>query len=154
VPGASHRHVPDPHRNPSPACAQAARGGIVATLGVSIAKDGRLVDGAEQVRDLEQYKCDSIPVESIRELFGRRLEEDPALNQVQVARRARTDRMQLRRALGLLPSAGRIVGGQRRLGEICVELTVEMASRIVRALGVAPREIPGGSNPAFHRRCG
>ena len=115
---------------------------IAATLGVTIEKGRRLIEEAEQLRDLERYKRDSIPVEAVRALFLRRLQEDPALDQTRVAKRARTDRVELRRALGLSPTASRIVDGERRPGKLRTEITVDMASRIIQALDVAPREIP------------
>jgi Fe-S-cluster-containing dehydrogenase component len=115
---------------------------IAARLSVSVGRAQRFIAEAEQLRDLEQYKRDSIPVAPIRELFERRVEEDPALTQVRVAKRAKTDRIQLRRALGLSPTASRTVGGKRRPGSLRTEITVEMASRIVQALDVAPHEIP------------
>jgi hypothetical protein len=115
---------------------------IAARLSVSVGRAQRFIAEAEQLRDLRQYKRDSIPVAPIRELFERRVEEDPALTQVRVAKRAKTDRIQLRRALGLSPTASRTVGGKHRPGSIRTEITVEMASRIVQALDIAPHEIP------------
>ncbi len=115
---------------------------IAARLNVTIEKARRLVEEAEQLRDLERYKRDSIPVEPVRALFVRRLQEDPTLDQTKVAKRAKTDRVQLRRAIGLSPTASRIVHGKRQPGKFRTEITVEMASRIVRALDVAPREVP------------
>lgn len=115
---------------------------IAATLSVTIEKARRLIEEAEQLRDLERYRRNSIPVEPVRALFMQRLEEDPDLDQTQVARRARTDRVELRRALGISPTASRVVDGERQPGKFRTEITVEMASRIVQALDVAPREIP------------
>ena len=115
---------------------------IAARLDVSVERARRLIEEAEQLRDLERYRCDSIPVEPIRALFERRLEEDSTLNQTRVAKLARTDRIELRRALGLTPTASRVVDGKLRPGKLRTEITVEMASRIVQALGVAPHEVP------------
>jgi len=115
---------------------------VAARLDVTVERARRLIEEAEQLRDLERYKRDSIPVEPIRALFERRLEEDSTLNQTRVAKLARTDRIELRRAIGLSPTASRIVDGKLRPGKLRSEITVEMASRIVQALGVAPHEVP------------
>ncbi len=115
---------------------------VAASLDVSVERALRFIEEAEQLRDLERYKRDSIPVEPIRALFERRLEEDSTLNQTRVAKLARTDRIELRRAIGLSPTASRIVDGELRQGKLRTEITVEMASRIVQALGVAPHEVP------------
>lgn len=115
---------------------------IAARLQVSLERARRLIEEAEQLRDLEQYKRDSIPVQPIRALFERRLEEDPTLSQARVAKLAKTDRVELRRALGLSPTASRNVDGELRPGKLRTQIAVELASRIVRALGVAPREVP------------
>ncbi|MGA2163146.1 MAG: hypothetical protein ABSH36_01600 [Solirubrobacteraceae bacterium] len=115
---------------------------IAGHLNVTLPQTRRLIEEAEQLRDLQQYKRDLIPVAPIRELFERRLEEDPTLNQIRVAAKAQTDRIELRRALGMQPTASRLIRGERRPGKTRTEITVEMASRIVKALGVAPHEIP------------
>jgi plasmid maintenance system antidote protein VapI len=115
---------------------------IAVRLGVTVARAKRLIEEAEQLRDLEQYKRDSIPVAPIRDLFERRLQEDPSLNQAHVAARMETNRIELLRAVGLQPTASRVVRGKRRPGKLRTKITVEMASRIVKALGVAPHEVP------------
>lgn len=115
---------------------------IAARLDVTVERARRLIEEAEQLRDLERYRRDSIPVEPIRALFERRLQEDSTLNQTRVAKLARTDRIELRRAIGLSPTASRVMDGELRPGKLRTEITVEMASRIVQALGVAPHEVP------------
>ena len=115
---------------------------IAARLDVTVERARRLIEEAEQLRDLQQYKCDSIPVGPIRELLQRRLQEDPTLSQARVAEEMDTDRIELLRAVGLQPTASRLVRGERRAGKLRRKITVEMASRIVKALGVAPHEVP------------
>jgi len=115
---------------------------IAARLDVSVEKARRLIEEAEQLRDLQQYRCDSIPLGPIRELVERRLEEDPTLSQARIAEEVGTDRAELLRAVGLQPTASRLVEGERRPGRLRSKITVEMAGRIVKALGVAPHEVP------------
>lgn len=115
---------------------------IAERLAVTVAQAARLIEEADQLRDLEQYKCDAIPVAPIREMFKRRLQEDPTLTQTQLAAAIQTDRVELLRTLGLQPTASRIVKGKRRPGKLRTEISVEMAGRIIKALGIAPHEVP------------
>jgi DNA-binding transcriptional regulator LsrR (DeoR family) len=116
---------------------------IAARLGIGIPRVRRLLEEAGQLRDLEHYKIDSIPLAAIRELVEQRLKDDPTLTQTRLAKLLQTDRTELRRALGLQPTAARTINGEHRPGRVREEITVEMAGRIVQALGIPPHEIPG-----------
>jgi hypothetical protein len=111
-------------------------------LRLTVAQVRRLFEEADQLLDLEQYKRDSIPVAPIRELYEQRLANEPALTPTIVAQKAGLDRVALRRALGLAPTASRARAGKRTPGRLRSEITVEMAGRIVKAIDVAPHEVP------------
>ncbi len=114
---------------------------IAEQLNITVAHAARLIEEAEQLRDLEQYRCNAIPVAPIRELVQRRLKEDRTLSQARLAAAVQTDRIELLRVLGLQPTASRMVRGQRRPGALRTEISVEMAGKIVKALDIAPHEV-------------
>ncbi len=116
---------------------------IASKMRLSIPRTERYIEEEEVARDLDQHRCDHVPVERIRTLFEQRQEEDPSLNHSQLARDAKLDRTDLLRALGLAKTAARVRDGQRKDGTYQTEVSVEIASRIVLALGFDLHEIPG-----------
>jgi hypothetical protein len=95
----------------------------------------RLLEQADQALDLERFKLDTIPTAALQQLFERRRIEDPTITEASVARAAKMQRIDLRRALGRSPAKGSDCAQEH--------VTVAVASRIVKALGVAPHEIDG-----------
>lgn len=116
---------------------------IATKMHLGLPRVARLIEEEEQVRDLQRYKLDTFPVSQLKELYDCRLEENPTLTQAGIARSAKMARINLRRAIGESPAATRVLNGERQPGEMLSEVSVETAARIVRALGIAPREIPG-----------
>jgi hypothetical protein len=116
---------------------------IAAKMRLSEPRVNRLLEEEEQIRDLQQYKCDSVPVERLQTLLAQRQKEDPTLTQETIARLAEyKSRIALLRALGLAPTARMRRGGREYPPEYRSTIDVGPASRIVRALGFAPHEIP------------
>jgi hypothetical protein len=111
---------------------------VAERMRLGIAKVRRLIEEADQLRDLQSHVCNEIPVEPIRALFEQRQDEDPSMNLSRVAKLARMDRGDLRRALALTPAPG-----AREPSQPPTHINVETAGRIVAALGVAPHEIAG-----------
>jgi transcriptional regulator with XRE-family HTH domain len=116
---------------------------IARKLRLTVPRVNRLLEEEAQIRDLQQYKCDSVPVEQIHALLLQRQEEDPTLTKERIARLADYgSRTALLRALGLEPTARMLRRGREYPPEHRKRIDVGAAGRIVRALGFAPHEIP------------
>jgi hypothetical protein len=85
-------------------------------------------------QDLQRFKLDLIPTERVRELIDRELERDPFLSRAELAVWMDMPQIELDRRVGYAP--GRDGRRQRRIG-------IELASRIVIALGRAPMDVDG-----------
>lgn len=117
---------------------------IATRMRLTVPRVERLLEEETQHRDLQQYICDSIPAAVLQDLIRRRQLEDPALTSQEIAERAGyASRLALLRAVGLEPTARRIRGGKVYPPKLEATVDVAVASKIVRALGFAPREIPG-----------
>jgi transcriptional regulator with XRE-family HTH domain len=117
---------------------------IAERMNLTIPRVERLLEEEAQFRDLQQYICDAIPVEVIQALVRQRQEDDPELTQDALARECGyKSRVALLRVLGLAPSAKVLRRGKEYPPQLRTEIDVETASRIARALGFVPREIPG-----------
>ena len=85
-------------------------------------------------QDLQRFKLDLIPTERVRALIDRELERDPFLSRAELAVWMEMPQIELDRRVGYAPCRdGR---RQRRIG-------IELASRIVIALGRAPMDLDG-----------
>ena len=85
-------------------------------------------------QDLQRFKLDLIPTERVRALIDRELERDPFLSRAELAVWMNMPQIELDRRIGYAPGKdGRL---QRRIG-------IELASRIVIALGRAPIDLEG-----------
>jgi hypothetical protein len=116
---------------------------IAAKMRLTVPRVNRLLEEEAQIRDLEQYKCDSVPVKSIQALVATRQAEDPALTQERIARLAGyTSRIAMLRALGLAPTARAVKKDREYPPEFRESIDVGAAGRIVRAVGLAPYEVP------------
>lgn len=99
------------------------------------ARQVRVLVGHERDRqELEQFKRDSIATARVRAFLERELERDPELTRAELAHRLRMHQADLDRQLGYEPTKSG--ERQRRIG-------IPAASRLVVALGRAPRELDG-----------
>jgi hypothetical protein len=85
-------------------------------------------------QELKRFKLDLIPTERVRGLIERELERDPLLSRAELAVWMDMPQIELDRRLGYAP--GKDGRRQRRIG-------IELASRIVIALGRAPVDLDG-----------
>jgi hypothetical protein len=85
-------------------------------------------------QDLQRFKLDLIPTERVRALIDRELERDPFLSRAELAVWMEMPQIELDRRVGYTP--GKDGRRQRRIG-------IELASRIVIALGRAPMDLDG-----------
>jgi hypothetical protein len=116
---------------------------IATKMRLSVPSVDRLLEEEAQIRDLQQYKRDSVPVESIQALVAARQAEDPSLTQAAIARLAGyTSRIAMLRALGLAPTARAVKKDREYPPEFRQSIDVGAAGRIVRAVGLAPHEVP------------
>ena len=85
-------------------------------------------------QDLKRFRLDLIPTERVRALIDRELERDPFLSRAELAVWMDMPQIELDRRVGYAP--GKDGRRQRRIG-------IELASRIVIALGRAPMDLDG-----------
>jgi hypothetical protein len=113
---------------------------IAASLRLPVPRTKRYIEEEETARDLARYQCDQIPAARIRELYRQRQGEDPTLSKTTIARAADLDRGVVSGALGHAPEAG---DAESERQDDRVLVSVDVAARIVRALGFAPHEVDG-----------
>jgi hypothetical protein len=116
---------------------------IATTMRLSVPRVERLLEEEAQYRDLQRFICDAIPVETLQALIRQREREDPTLTHAKIAREAGYARtLSLLRAVGLEPTAKALRRGREYPPELRTHIDIGVASRIVRALGFAPHEVP------------
>jgi hypothetical protein len=117
---------------------------IAAAMRLTVPRAERYIEEEEQARDLSHHHCDQIPAERIRTLYDQRRDEDPTLSIAKIARAAKLDRAAVSAAL-----AAAVIHDDdhtNRAPEGPKDHTlvgVEVAARIVQALGFAPHEVDG-----------
>jgi hypothetical protein len=117
---------------------------IAAKMTVGVPRAERLIELENDRRDLEQYRCNTVPVESIQRLVSERQEQDPSLTLGKLAGLAgHKSRISFERLLGYAPTAATTKNGKRYPARLNTTISVQAAGPIVRALGYAPHEIPG-----------
>ena len=93
-----------------------------------------LVCRERDYQDLKRFRLDLIPTERVRALIDRELERDPFLSRAELAVWIDMSQIEFDRRVGYAP--GKDGRRQRRIG-------IELASRIVIALGRAPIDLEG-----------
>jgi hypothetical protein len=92
-----------------------------------------LVEEEGRHRDLERFRCDSIPVQLTREVIADTLARDPEVTIGRIASWLDMGQSDFERAY-----LGRSKDGRRKR-----RVNVSSASRLMIALGRAPNELPG-----------
>jgi hypothetical protein len=118
---------------------------IAAHMGLTVPRVERYIEEEIVARNLSHHRCDQIPAVLIRRLYQQRRDEDPTLSMAKVARAAKLDRSAVSAVLGspTLPSDDDEFDRARQGQDNQALVSVDVAARIVRALGVAPHEIRG-----------
>jgi hypothetical protein len=93
-----------------------------------------LVFRERDYQELKLFRLDLIPTERVRALIDRELERDPFLSRAELAVWMEMSQIELDRRVGY--AADKDGRRQRRIG-------IELASRIVIALGRAPVDLEG-----------
>jgi hypothetical protein len=117
---------------------------IAAAMRLTVPRAERYLEEEELARDLAHHRCDQIPAARIRKLYDQRRDEDPTLSMARIARATKLDRGAVSAALG--PAATHDDDHTSRAPEGPEDHTlvgVEVAARIVQALGFAPHEVDG-----------
>lgn len=118
---------------------------IAARMGLTVPRVERYIEEEIVARNLTHHHCDQIPAVLVRQLYDQQRDEDPTLSIAKVARAAKLDRGAVSAVLGCptqlshddeLDRAREGKDNQALVG-------VDVAARIVRALGFAPHEIRG-----------
>lgn len=117
---------------------------IAVLMRLTVPRAKRYIEEEEIARDLSRHHCDQIPAARIRELYDQRREEDPTLSMARIARTAKLYRGAVSTALGPADRTptedyDHAAEGQ----EDALFVSVDVAARIVQALGFAPYEIDG-----------
>ncbi len=117
---------------------------IATAMRLTVPRAERYLEEEELARDLSHHRCDQIPPERIRKLYDQRRDEDPTLSIARIARAAKLDRAAVSAALvaGVIHDDDH--GDRAPEGpEDHTLVGVEVAARIVQALGFAPHEVDG-----------
>ena len=107
---------------------------VAARMRLTPAQVRLLVYRERDHQDLKRFRLDLIPTEGVRALIDRELERDPFLSRAELAVWMDMPQIELDRRVGYAP--GKDGRRQRRIG-------IELASRIVIALGRAPIDLEG-----------
>jgi hypothetical protein len=118
--------------------------GTAARMNLTVARVTRLIEREHDRRDLVNYRCDAVPVSEIQRLLEERQAADPTLSHAQVARQAKyRSRIHFERVLGYAPHSATTKAGKHYPARYSTTIDVHAAAVIVRALGIAPHEVPG-----------
>ncbi len=117
---------------------------IAERMGLTVGRVTRLLERERDRRDLESYRRDTIPVQEIQRLIEERQRTDPTLTLTSLARLVgQKSRTNFERQLGYAPVAATTKNGKHYPARHNTTIDVHAAGVIVRALGIAPHEVPG-----------
>jgi transposase-like protein len=106
---------------------------VARTMGLAPELVRKLVDEEADRRELESFRCDSIPVALTREVISDALKRDPELRIADIAGWLDMPQSDFERAFL----------GKSKDGRPKRRVNVSSASRLMIALGRAPNELPG-----------
>lgn len=117
---------------------------IAAAMRLTVPRAERYIEEEEVARDLSHHRCDQVPAARIRTLYDQRRDEDPTLSVTRIARAAKLDRAAVSAALAAAVTHDDDHTNRAPEGpEDHTLVGVEVAARIVQALGFAPHEVDG-----------
>ena len=115
-----------------------------ATMGLSIARVKRLLEEQADRREIATLMQSNVDNATLRQVFDRQRRQQPWLTLTELAERLHTSPVQVERWLGLIATAPKTDRHGRVYPARTLETVgVDVAGRIVRALGYAPCEIDG-----------
>jgi hypothetical protein len=113
------------------------------TMSITVTRTQWLLDREFDRIDLNRYRCDPIPVAVIQELIEERRVQDPEFSLAKLGQQAGyKSRIHFERMLGYSQHAATIKRGKHYRARYSTTIDIEKAAVIVRALGIAPHEIP------------
>jgi hypothetical protein len=121
---------------------------MAATLNMSVSRARRMIAASRQAAEREEVEARygpgsyveeqpvprEVPVDEILTRVRAAQALDPELSLSEIARQIGMDKGDLRRALGLKP---------RQDGRLSTTISCDTAVRVIRAIGLAPCEVPG-----------
>jgi hypothetical protein len=115
---------------------------IAEQMGLTVERVERLLEQERDRRDTERFRLSELPNEQIRALFLRRKQQDPNFSAARLAELAGLSCCShVERELGLIATSDKTVNGVRYPGRIKTTIRVDNAEKLLRAMGLQPREI-------------
>ena len=115
---------------------------IAEQMGLTVERVERLLEQERDRRETERFRLSELPNEQIRALFLRRKQQDPNFSAAHLAELAGLSCCShVERELGLIPTSDKTVNGVRYPGRIKATIRVDNAEKLLRAMGLHPRDI-------------
>jgi hypothetical protein len=115
---------------------------IAEQMGLAVERVERLLEQERDRRDTERFRLSELPNEQIRALFLRRKQQDPNFSAARLAGLAGLSCCShVERELGLIATSDKTVNGVRYPGRIKTTIRVDNAEKVLRAMGLQPRDI-------------
>jgi hypothetical protein len=115
---------------------------IAEHMGLTVQRVDRLLEQERDRRDTERFRLSELPNEQIRALFLRRKQQDPSFSAARLAELAGLSCCShVERELGLIATSDKTVNGVRYPGRIKTTIRVDTAEKLLRAMGLQPRDI-------------
>jgi hypothetical protein len=115
---------------------------IAEHMGLTVERVERLLEQERDRRDTERFQLTELPNEQIRALFLRRKQQDPSFSAARLAELAGLSCCShVERELGLIATSDKTVNGVRYPGHIKTTMRVDHAEKLLRAMGLHPRDI-------------
>ncbi len=117
---------------------------VAAATGLPVARVERLLEEERDRRDVAAFERSRIENVAVRALFETRRQVDPCLTVAELARRVGRSQVQVERWLGMRATAPKTTRDGRTYPARTLErISVDVAGRLVRAIGYAPCELEG-----------